>query len=315
MHLLIHELKQNMLERGIKKALEKTIDGSTQYRHRKNGQFKEIVRRYKKNKLALLGFWMFMVILFFVIFAGSFGSYEESITQNIMDKLQKPSAEHWFGTDNYGRDIFLRCIYGARISLTIGITASLLSMVFGIFLGMTSAFYGGKYDDFIMRSLDVFSAIPTILLAICIVAALGSSTINLIIALAISRMPSFARIARASVLGISGLEYIEAARAGGTHDYRILVRHILPNVLAPLLVQATTNVAQMILQTASLSFLGLGVAAPTPEWGAIISGGKPYMRMHPHFVWFPGLSIVTASLSINLVGDGLRDALDPRLKA
>lgn len=281
---------------------------------KRKGQIKEVIRRYKKSRLAVFGFILFLIIFIIGTFAGIFGTYEQSINQNIMQKLQKPSSIHWFGTDNYGRDVFLRCVYGARVSLLIGISASLASMLFGSTLGMTSAYYGGRYDNVIMRFLDVFSAIPTILLAICIVAALGSSTINLVIALAISRMPAFARIARASVLSVSGQEYIEAARAGGTHDARILARHILPNILGPLMVQATTNVAQMILQTASLSFLGLGVAAPTPEWGAIISEGKAHMRVHPHLVWAPGLSIVAASLSINLIGDGLRDALDPRLK-
>ena len=292
-----------------------TAKQGTVPREKRNGQFKEVVRRYKKSRLAVLGLCIFIIIFFFAASAGLFGSYEDSVTQNIMHKLQKPSAEHWFGTDEYGRDLFLRCIYGARISLVIGISASLLSMLAGCALGMTSAFYGGAYDNIIMRALDIFSAIPTILLAICIVAALGSSTVNLIIALAISRMPAFARIARASVLGVSGQEYVEAARAGGTRDSRILIRHILPNILGPLMVQATTNVAQMILQTASLSFLGLGVSAPTPEWGAIISSAKSYMRVYPFLIWIPGLNIIAASLSINLIGDGLRDALDPRLKS
>lgn len=179
---------------------------------------------------------------------------------------------------------------------------------------MTAAYYGGNYDNNAMRMLDIFSAIPTILLAICIVAALGDSTFNIILALAISRMPSFARIARASVLGVSGQEYVEAARAGGTGDMRILLRHVLPNMLGPIMVQTTTNVAQMILQIASLSFLGLGVPSPTPEWGAIITEAKGVMRMFPYMIWIPGICIMAASLSVNLIGDSLRDALDPRLK-
>ena len=282
---------------------------------KRTSRFKEVVRRYKKSKLAVIGFVVFMIILLLAVFAGAFGTYEESVTMNVINKLQKPSAEHWFGTDAYGRDLFLRCIYGARISLIIGITSSALSMLGGCLVGMTAGFYGGKYDNLVMRGMDIFSSIPTILLAICIVAALGSSTINLIIALAISRIPAFARIARASVMGEAGREYVEAARAGGTSDARIMIRHIFPNILGPLLVQATTNVAQMILQTASLSFLGLGVAAPTPEWGAIISGAKAYMRLYPYMIWIPGISIILASMSINLIGDGLRDALDPRLKS
>lgn len=281
---------------------------------KKNSQFKEVVRRYKKSKLAVTGFVIFVVILLLAIFAGAFGSYEESVTMDVVNKLKSPSAEHWFGTDSYGRDLFLRCIYGARISLTISISSSLLSMLGGCLVGMTAGFYGGNYDNIAMRVMDVFSSIPTILLAICIVAALGSSTPNLIIALAISRIPAFARIARASVMGEAGREYVEAARAGGTSDARILIRHIFPNILGPLLVQATTNVAQMILQTASLSFLGLGVAAPAPEWGAIISAAKGTMRLYPYTLWIPGICIILASMSINLIGDGLRDALDPRLK-
>lgn len=282
---------------------------------KRTSRFKEVVRRYKKSKLAVIGFIVFMIILLLAVFAGAFGTYEESVTMNVINKLKAPSAEHWFGTDAYGRDLFLRCIYGARISLIIGITSSVLSMLGGCLVGMTAGFYGGKYDNLVMRGMDIFSSIPTILLAICIVAALGSSTINLIIALAISRIPAFARIARASVMGEAGREYVEAARAGGTSDARIMIRHIFPNILGPLLVQATTNVAQMILQTASLSFLGLGVAAPTPEWGAIISGAKAYMRLYPYMIWIPGISIILASMSINLIGDGLRDALDPRLKS
>ena len=282
---------------------------------KRTSRFKEVVRRYKKSKLAVVGFIVFVIILLLAVFAGVFGSYEESVTMNVINKLKAPSAEHWFGTDAYGRDLFLRCIYGARISLIIGITSSALSMLGGCLVGMTAGFYGGKYDNLVMRGMDIFSSIPTILLAICIVAALGSSTINLIIALAISRIPAFARIARASVMGEAEREYVEAARAGGTSDARIMIRHIFPNILGPLLVQATTNVAQMILQTASLSFLGLGVAAPTPEWGAIISGAKAYMRLYPYMIWIPGISIILASMSINLIGDGLRDALDPRLKS
>ncbi|MBR6704224.1 MAG: ABC transporter permease [Lachnospiraceae bacterium] len=276
--------------------------------------FGETFRRYRKSKLAMAGLIVFTIILFFAVGAGLFGTYKESITQHIMEKLQSPSSKHWFGTDAYGRDLFLRCIYGARISLIIGISSSALSMLGGCLIGMTAGFYGGRYDNIIMRVMDIFSSIPTILLAICIVAALGSDTINLIVALAISRIPAFARIARASVMGESGREYVEAAKAGGTRDARIMIRHIFPNILGPLLVQATTNVAQMILQTASLSFLGLGVEAPAPEWGAIISGAKGFMLLYPYMIWIPGLCIILASMSINLIGDGLRDALDPRLK-
>ena len=294
--------------------MENTITQKEDVRVKRKSQVIETAKRYMKNKLAVLGLLIFLVILFFALFAGKFGTYEESVAIDIVNKLKTPSSEHWFGTDTYGRDLFLRCIYGARISLIIGIVASLLSLLVGGLLGMSAAYYGGNYDNNAMRMLDIFSAIPTILLAICIVAALGDSTFNIILALAISRMPSFARIARASVLGVSGQEYVEAARAGGTGDMRILLRHVLPNMLGPIMVQTTTNVAQMILQIASLSFLGLGVPSPTPEWGAIITEAKGVMRMFPYMIWIPGICIMAASLSVNLIGDSLRDALDPRLK-
>lgn len=294
--------------------MENTITQKEDVRVKRKSQVIETAKRYMKNKLAVLGLLIFLVILFFALFAGKFGTYEESVAIDIVNKLKTPSSEHWFGTDTYGRDLFLRCIYGARISLIIGIVASLLSLLVGGLLGMTAAYYGGNYDNNAMRMLDIFSAIPTILLSICIVAALGDSTFNIILALAISRMPSFARIARASVLGVSGQEYVEAARAGGTGDMRILLRHVLPNMLGPIMVQTTTNVAQMILQIASLSFLGLGVPSPTPEWGAIITEAKGVMRMFPYMIWIPGICIMAASLSVNLIGDSLRDALDPRLK-
>ena len=294
--------------------MENTITQKEDVRVKRKSQVIETAKRYMKNKLAVLGLLIFLVLLFFALFAGKFGTYEESVAIDIVNKLKTPSSEHWFGTDTYGRDLFLRCIYGARISLIIGIVASLLSLLVGGLLGMTAAYYGGNYDNNAMRMLDIFSAIPTILLAICIVAALGDSTFNIILALAISRMPSFARIARASVLGVSGQEYVEAARAGGTGDMRILLRHVLPNMLGPIMVQTTTNVAQMILQIASLSFLGLGVPSPTPEWGAIITEAKGVMRMFPYMIWIPGICIMAASLSVNLIGDSLRDALDPRLK-
>ena len=282
---------------------------------KKNSQVKEIARRFFKNKLATLGFILFLIVLFFAIFAGVFGTYEESITQNVMQKLKVPSADHWFGTDNYGRDLFLRCIYGARISLSIGFSASIVSAVMGTIIGLTAAYYGGRYENFMMRLLDVFSAVPTILLAICVVSALGTSTINLILAMAIARTPGFARQARGSALTVAGQEYVEAARCGGTSDARIMLRHILPNAMAPLIISFTGNISSMILQNASLSFLGLGVPAPAPEWGALISGAKAYMRNFPHMIWFPGICIIIAALSISLMGDGLRDALDPKLKS
>lgn len=281
---------------------------------KKQSQAKEIWRRFRKNELALFGLAVIAVLVIAAVFADVITPYENAITMQVREKLLKPSAEHWFGTDGYGRDFFARCLHGARISLAIGFSTSILAMVFGGLLGMVSAYYGNKMDNIVMRALDVFSAIPTILLALTLVAALGSSILNLILALTISRIPAFARIVRSSVLGIVDQEYIEASRAGGTGDMRIMMKHILPNALGPLIVQTTMNVSSMILQTASLSFLGLGVNAPQPEWGALISEAKEFMRVEPFLIIFPGMLIVLASLSVNLLGDGLRDALDPRLK-
>lgn len=288
--------------------------GKDRQKNKNKSQFREIVRRFFKSKLATLGVILFTIVLFFAIFANLFGSYEDSITQNIMEKLQPPSSAHWFGTDNYGRDLFLRCIHGARISLIISFSASILSAVLGCVIGMSAAYYGGKYESVMMRLMDVFSAVPTILLAICFVAALGASSTNLVIAMALARTPSFTRIARGAALSVVGQEHIEAARCGGAGDLRIIFRHIFPNAMAPVIITFTGNISTMILQNASLSFLGLGVPAPAPEWGAIISGAKGFMRNFPHMVWFPGLCIIIAALSISLIGDGLRDALDPRLR-
>jgi len=281
---------------------------------KKQSQFKEVWRRFKKNRLALFGLIVIVAMILVAAFADLIRPYETAVTMNVMQRLANPSSTFWFGTDGFGRDVFARIIHGARASLFISFTTSILAMIFGGALGLAAAFYGNRTDNAIMRVLDVFSAIPTILLALTIVAALGTSIFNLIIALMISRIAAFARVIRSSVLTITDQEYIEAARAGGTSDLRIMFRHILPNALAPLIVQTTMNVSAMILQTAALSFLGLGISAPRPEWGGMISEAREFMRIKPLLLVFPGMSIVLASLSINLLGDGLRDALDPRLK-
>lgn len=287
---------------------------NVQNRKRKHGQFLDILKRFFNNKSATVGLAIFAVILFFAVFAGLFGSYEECITTNVMLKNQVPSAEHWFGTDNYGRDLFLRCIYGARTSLVVGLVAATLCLIIGTALGMTAAYYGGLYDNVIMRFLDMMSSIPSTLMAICVVSALGDGIQNLILAITLSRFGGFARQSRAAVLTAAGQEYVEAARAGGVRDFRILARHVFPNILSIVLVNFTLQVSHIILGIATLSFLGLGIAAPMPEWGAMISSAKGFMRMYPHMIWAPGLCIVATSLSINLIGDGLRDAMDPRLK-
>jgi len=233
---------------------------------------------------------------------------------NIPERLQPPSSEHFFGTNEFGRDIFYSIVYGTRISLFVGVISVGIALSIGGFLGAIAGYYGGKLDNAIMRVLDVLLAIPAILLAITIVSALGSSIINLMIAVGISNIPGFARVVRAAILSVKDQEYIEAAKAIGAKDHTIILKHVLPNSMAPIIVYATLKVATAIMATASLSFIGLGVQPPTPEWGSMLASGRQYMRDQMYIVLFPGLAIVLAVLSLNLIGDGLRDALDPKLK-
>lgn len=281
---------------------------------KKKSQLKEIWRRFRKNKTAMIGLAVLVVLLALTLGAELIIPYEAGIQQNLVNRNQSPSAEHWFGTDAYGRDLFARCIHGARYSLGIGLAATFTSLLIGLFFGSTVAYWGGVYESVVMRLLDVFAAIPSVLLALSIVAALGPSVINIIIAITITRMGANVRIVRSSVMPISNMDYVEAANAGGTSDFRIIMKHILPNALGPILVQTTMSISMIILQVSSLSFLGLGISAPTPEWGVLISEARQVMRLYPTQMIFPGLFIIFTALSFNLVGDGLRDALDPKLK-
>lgn len=284
-------------------------------RVKKRSQLKSIIFRYKKNKLAMYGLIIFVVMIFIAIFADVFADYElDAITQNMKERLQTPSTEHLLGTDTYGRDIFARIIFGARISLFVGIVTISMSLAGGAVIGATAGYYGGRIDNVLMRVMDVFLAIPSILLAISIVAALGPGIFNLLLAMSISQIPRFARIVRSSILTIKEQEFIEAAKACGTKDSRIIVKHILPNAIGPIIVQATLTIASTILTISSLSFVGLGIQSPIPEWGSMLSDGKSQMRYYPHLVIIPGIAIMLAVMSLNLIGDGLRDALDPRLK-
>jgi peptide/nickel transport system permease protein len=234
---------------------------------------------------------------------------------NVKEKLQGPSVNHIFGTDGYGRDLFARCIHGARISLLIGFTVSFTTTIIGGTLGLLAGYYGKKVDNIIMRIMDILAVVPAMLLALAVISALGSSLINMMIALILSSVPLFARVMRSAVLGVAEQEYIEAAKAGGINDFRLFMRHILPNAIGPIIVQTTLNVAVMILTASTMSFLGLGVKPPMPEWGAIISEAREYMRIAPHIMLFPGAMISLTVLAISLMGDGLRDSLDPRLKS
>lgn len=282
---------------------------------KKRSQWGEVWRRLKRNKMALLGLGIIVAIIGIALFADIIANYDNVvIKQNLADRLQPPSAKYILGTDEFGRDIFARLIHGARVSLKVGVVAVSFSIAIGGTLGAFAGFYGGKLDNVIMRIMDIFLAVPSILLAIAIVSALGPNLFNLMIAISISSIPSYARIVRASVLSIRDQEYIEAAKAIGASDMRIIFRHIIPNSLAPVIVQGTLGVAGAILSTAGLSFIGLGIQPPAPEWGSMLSGGRQYLRYAWWVTTFPGVAIMITILSLNLLGDGLRDALDPRLK-
>ena len=288
---------------------------NTKQNNKKRSQWREVWRMLKKNKMALLGLGILVILVLLALFADVIADYDTVvIKQNLANRLKGPSAEHWLGTDEFGRDIFARLIHGARVSLKVGIIAVGISIVLGGILGALAGFYGGKIDNIIMRVMDVFLAVPSILLAIGIVSALGPTILNLMVAISISSVPSYARIVRASVLSIRDQEFVEAARAIGANNARIIFRHIIPNSLAPVIVQGTLGVASAILSTAGLSYIGLGIQPPAPEWGSMLSGGRQYLRYAWWVTTFPGVAIMITILSLNLLGDGLRDALDPRLK-
>jgi peptide/nickel transport system permease protein len=291
-------------------------NSSVEIVNKKRSQLAEVWRRLKKNKMAMIGLAIIGVIVLLAIFADIIAPYDSvAIKQNLKDRLQGPSTSHIFGTDEYGRDMFARLIHGARVSLQVGILAVGISIVIGGTLGAIAGYYGGTLDNIIMRIMDVFLAVPSILLAIAIVSALGPNLLNLMFAISISSVPGYARIVRSSVISIRDQEFIEAAKAIGADDFRIISKHIIPNALAPVIVQGTLGVAGAILSTAGLSFIGMGIQPPAPEWGAMLSGGRQYLRYAPHVTTIPGVAIVITILALNLVGDGLRDALDPRLKS
>ena len=290
--------------------MERTVE--TQ---KKRSMALEIWRRLRKNKMAMLGLVILVMLALTAIFADVIADYDTKvIAQDIKNRLQGPSMEHWCGTDEFGRDIFARLVHGSRVSLVVGLISVSISLLMGGALGAIAGYYGGRVDNVIMRIMDIFLAVPSILLAMTIVAALGTSLINVMLAIGVSGIPGYARIVRASVMSIKDQEFVEASRAIGAKSPTTIFREILPNCLAPIIVQATLSVAGAILSTASLSFLGLGVQPPSPEWGAMLSGGRNYLRDALHLTLFPGLAIVITILALNLLGDGLRDALDPRLK-
>ena len=280
---------------------------------KKKSQFVEVWKRLCRNKTAVLGLVIVALLTLMAILSPILIDYETQVIKtNYSEALQAPSADHWFGTDEMGRDILLRVMYGSTVSLSIGVVT--VSLTVGLILGAAAGYFGGKTDMIIMRIMDIFLAIPGTLLAICIVASLGNSIPNLVIAQAVSSIPTFSRVVRGAVITARDADYVEAARAIGAKDATIIFHEVLPNSLAPIIVQTTLQVASVILSIAGLSFIGLGIPAPRPEWGAMLSGARAYIRDYSYMCLFPGLAIMTTILSLNLLGDGLRDALDPRLR-
>ena len=274
----------------------------------------DVVVRLFRNYTAVIG--MFLVVFFIALSIGSnlTFDYEIATSNNFMSRLAEPSLMYPFGCDDYGRCVFTRLVFGAKISLLVGLVSTMVPILVGGMLGAIAGYYGGKMDNVIMRILDVFNAVPSILLAVAIVAALGASLTNLVLALAISSVPGYARIVRAQVLGVSNQEFVEAAKACGAKDGRIIFKHIIPNSLAPVIVQATMGIGSAVLSTSSLSYLGLGVQEWVPEWGNVLKAGSTFLETNPYIAIFPGVIIIVSVLAFNFFGDGLRDALDPKLK-
>ncbi|MGD6834884.1 nickel transporter permease [Sutcliffiella halmapala] len=276
-------------------------------------RWKALYKKLAKNKAAMAGA---IIVLFFILMAilAPLLATHDPNEMVVTNKLQSPSSEHWLGTDDVGRDIFSRLLYGARVSLTVGFLSTILGAIAGVALGIVAGYYGRWIDTVIMRICDVLLAFPGILLALAIVSVLGASTINVIYAVAFFAVPTFARIVRGSTLSVKKLEFIDAIRAMGSSDFRIIFKHILPNILSPIIVQATLYIASAIITASALSFLGLGTKPPTAEWGAMLSAGRHYISQAPHITLFPGLTILLVVIGFNLFGDGLRDALDPKTK-
>lgn len=282
-------------------------------KYKKTNLFFETMMRLSKNVAAMMGLIIILILTFSAILAPLLTPYDYDKT-DLKNTFEKPSLEHPFGTDDLGRDILARLLFGGRFSLRIGIISISYAVVGGVVIGSIAGYFGGKFDMVIMRFLDIIQAIPGLILSIAISAVLGPGFTNCIIALAVGMTPGFARMLRASILNVRGMEYIEAAQVINAGNFRIITRHVLPNAIQPLIVIATMGLASAILVAASLSFIGLGVQPPTPEWGAMLTAGRGYIRNYPHLVIFPGVTIMVAVLSFNMLGDGLRDALDPKLK-
>jgi peptide/nickel transport system permease protein len=286
---------------------------SKRKKQRRSSLALDALRRLRRNKLAMVGSFLIAAFLFMALFANVIAPYDP-IAQDWRSVQAAPSSTHLFGTDELGRDLLSRVIHGARISMTIGVVSVSIGLLFGTTIGLVAGYFGGAWDNVLMRLMDIMLAIPYVLLAIAIVAILGPGLWNTMIAIGIVTVPQFARIVRSSVLEIKATDYVEAARAIGAGHARVMVHHILVNSLSPIIVQSTMTVASAILNAAALGFLGLGAQPPTPEWGVMLSDGRLLLLVSPWIVSFPGLAIMVSVLGFNMLGDGLRDALDPRMR-
>jgi peptide/nickel transport system permease protein len=281
---------------------------------RRKSRLREVWRRMRKNRTAMLGLVIFSVILISTVMADFIVPMSAALDQNMSERYLLPSRLHPFGTDLYGRDIFARVVHGSRNSLLLAMSAVAVGITIGGVLGSAAGYFGGSVDAVISRVLDTIMCVPFMLLALAIVASLGTGIVNVLVALMLAMVPYYTRVIRSAILNITGMDFIEAAKACGVRSGRIIWRHVIPNAVGPVIVQATMSVGTMIISAAAMSFLGMGIQPPSPEWGSMLSEGKDYMLKYPHMVIFPGLAITLTALSVNLMGDGLRDALDPRLK-
>jgi peptide/nickel transport system permease protein len=307
-------------QRGAAAQYEPAVEGEggdapsgEQERRKRQSEIRAVLRHLVRNRGAVIGLVIIGSFVAAAILAPVIATHSPTDT-SVVTRLQPASGEHWLGTDEVGRDLFSRMVYGGRISLNIGIISVVIGIVIGVPVGAISGYYGGRLDIITQRFIDIMIAFPGILLAIVVVTVLGVGVTNVMIATGIASVPIYARLVRGSVLAAKEQSYVAAARAAGIGDLSIIFRHILPNSLAPVIVQSTFQIATSILWAAGLGFLGLGAQAPTPEWGAILSNGREYIRTAHHLTTYPGLAILLMVLGFNLVGDGLRDALDPKTR-
>lgn len=271
--------------------------------------------RFRRNRYAVVGLFILIAIIILAIISGWLFSYDEVvIKQDFGNRFQEPSAEHWFGTDAYGRDYLARIVYGTKISLGIGFSAVAGALVIGMLIGSFSAYIGGKFDLIVMRLLDILMALPSILIAILLVSVVGTSLASIGLAIGVGLIPTFTRVTRGAALTVCGREFIEAAKSLGASDLFIIVRHILPNCFAAILVQISLSLASAVMSVSALSYLGLGVQTPIPEWGSMLSQARAYLAKSPYLAIFPGAAILLTVLAVNLLSDGLRDATDPKLR-